>query len=129
MAILLSCDSKIERDYTLCLYECVIFSNSPEPAALYGGCCGAAQPFLRAPVEQWKLFQGAVFMKSSYNGKTVPSEGQPIGYSGGELQVPDTPIINNWRVRHLQFAAAVTDRLAFGGDSLSVIRTLHEYGS
>ena len=93
MAILLSCDSKIERDYTLCLYECVIFSNSPEPAALYGGCCGAAQPFLRAPVEQWKLFQGAVFMKSSYNGKTVPSEGQPIGYSGGELQVPDTPII------------------------------------
>src|SRR5881398_4109772 len=32
-------------------------------------------------------------MKSSYNGKPVPSQGKPIGYSGGELQVPDTPII------------------------------------
>src|SRR5439155_27211222 len=39
------------------------------------------------------LFQGAVFMKSSYNGNVVPSQGKPIGYSGGELQVPDTPII------------------------------------
>jgi hypothetical protein len=32
-------------------------------------------------------------MKSSYNGKAVPSEGKPIGYSGGELQVPEMPII------------------------------------
>jgi len=32
-------------------------------------------------------------MKSSYNGKAIPSDGKPIGYSGDELQVPDTPII------------------------------------
>src|SRR5438477_12452100 len=32
-------------------------------------------------------------MKSSYNGKPVPTEGKPIGYSRGELQVPDTAII------------------------------------
>src|SRR2546429_2629408 len=28
--------------------------------------------------------QGAVFMKTSYNGKAIPSEGKPIGYSGGD---------------------------------------------
>jgi len=32
-------------------------------------------------------------MKSVYNGQAVPAEGKAIGYSGGELQVPDTPII------------------------------------
>src|SRR3982074_2945542 len=32
-------------------------------------------------------------MKSSYNGKAIPSDGKPIGYSGDELQVPDTPVI------------------------------------
>src|SRR6204780_2403642 len=32
-------------------------------------------------------------MKSSYNGQTVPVGGKGIEYSGGELQVPDTPII------------------------------------
>jgi isocitrate dehydrogenase len=32
-------------------------------------------------------------MKSSYNGQTVPTGGKVIGYSGGELQVPDTPVI------------------------------------
>src|SRR5260370_2974121 len=32
-------------------------------------------------------------MKSAYNGKAVPSDGKSIGYSGGELQVPDSPII------------------------------------
>src|SRR5258708_1377314 len=45
------------------------------------------------PPEQSSLLQGAALMKSSYNGKAVPSEGKPIGYSGGELQVPDSPII------------------------------------
>src|SRR5438477_3289449 len=32
-------------------------------------------------------------MKNSYNGESIPADGKPIGYSGGELQVPDTPII------------------------------------
>src|SRR6184192_2437736 len=32
-------------------------------------------------------------MKSSYNGKPIPGDGKAIGYSGGELQVPDKPII------------------------------------
>jgi len=32
-------------------------------------------------------------MKSSYNGKPIPGDGKAIGYSGGELQVPDAPII------------------------------------
>src|SRR6202171_6545996 len=56
-------------------------------------------------------------MKNSYNGKAIPSEGQPIGYSGGELQVPDTPIIpfiegdgtgrDIWRASRRVFDAAV----------------------
>ena len=32
-------------------------------------------------------------MKSSYNGQAVPSDGTPIEYTGGELQVPANPII------------------------------------
>src|SRR5690349_20919697 len=32
-------------------------------------------------------------MKNSYNGKAIPADGKAIGYSGGELQVPDAPII------------------------------------
>ena len=32
-------------------------------------------------------------MKNAYNGQTVPADGKAIGYSGGELQVPDSPII------------------------------------
>src|SRR5207302_4971120 len=36
---------------------------------------------------------------------------------------------NNRSVRHLQLASAVADRLAFGGNRLPVIRTLHEYSS
>src|SRR5437588_6525158 len=32
-------------------------------------------------------------MKNSYHGESIPADGKPIGYSGGELQVPDTPII------------------------------------
>src|SRR5258707_3958443 len=37
--------------------------------------------------------RGVVSMKSSYNGNPIPAEGKAIGYSGGEVQVPDTPII------------------------------------
>jgi isocitrate dehydrogenase len=62
-------------------------------------------------------------MKSSYNGAAVPSEGQPIGYSGGKFQVPDRPIIpfiegdgtgrDIWRASRRVFDAAV--ERAFGG--------------
>src|SRR6202162_6512153 len=62
-------------------------------------------------------------MKTSYNGVNVPSEGKPIGYSGGELQVPDTPIIpfiegdgtgrDIWKASRRVFDAAVEH--AYGG--------------
>ncbi len=62
-------------------------------------------------------------MKNSYNGKAIPSEGKPIGYSGGELQVPDTPIIpfiegdgtgrDIWKASRRVFDAAVEQ--AYGG--------------
>src|SRR5258708_21298694 len=62
-------------------------------------------------------------MKNSYNGKAIPSEGKPIGYSGGELQVPDTPIIpfiegdgtgrDIWKASRRVFDAAVQQ--AYGG--------------
>src|SRR5258707_8405732 len=62
-------------------------------------------------------------MKSSYNGKAVPSEGKPIGYDGGELQVPETPIIpfiegdgtgrDIWKASQRVFDAAVEH--AYGG--------------
>jgi isocitrate dehydrogenase len=122
MALLL-CEFESVRDYTLLLRECDIFSSSPEPAGLQCGCCGAAHPFPRAPVERANLIQGAVFMKSSYNGKNIPSEGKSIGYSGGELQVPDTPIIpfiegdgtgrDIWKASRRVFDAAVEQ--AYGG--------------
>ena len=38
-------------------------------------------------------------MKSSYNGQAVPAGGQAIGYVGGELQVPDMPVIPVYRGR------------------------------
>jgi hypothetical protein len=75
------------------------------------------------PAEQSNITQGAVFMKSSYNGKAIPSEGKAIGYSGGELQVPDTPIIpfiegdgtgrDIWKASRRVFDAAVEQ--AYGG--------------
>jgi isocitrate dehydrogenase len=56
-------------------------------------------------------------MKSSYNGVSVPSDGKAIGYSGGELQVPDIPIIpyiegdgtgrDIWKASRRVFDAAV----------------------
>jgi isocitrate dehydrogenase len=62
-------------------------------------------------------------MKSSYNGQAVPADGKAIGYSGGELQVPDAPIIpfiegdgtgrDIWKASRRVFDAAV--ERAYGG--------------
>src|ERR1700745_203127 len=62
-------------------------------------------------------------MKSSYNGQAVPADGKAIGYSGGELQVPDSPIIpfiegdgtgpELWKASPRVFDAAVEH--AYGG--------------
>jgi isocitrate dehydrogenase len=62
-------------------------------------------------------------MKSSYNGQAVPVGGQAIGYAGGELQVPDVPVIpfiegdgtgrDIWRAARRVFDAAV--ERAYGG--------------
>jgi isocitrate dehydrogenase len=62
-------------------------------------------------------------MKSSYNGQAIPVGGKTIGYSGGELQVPDTPIIpfiegdgtgrDIWKASRRVFDAAV--ERAYGG--------------
>jgi isocitrate dehydrogenase len=56
-------------------------------------------------------------MKNSYNGQAIPAGGKPIGYGGGELQVPDTPIIpfiegdgtgrDIWKASRRVFDAAV----------------------
>src|SRR5437899_7336011 len=65
-------------------------------------------------------------MKSSYNGKPIPGDGKAIGYSGGELQVPDAPIIpfiegdgtgrDIWKASRRVFDAAVEQ--AYGGKRL-----------
>src|ERR1700681_2989303 len=62
-------------------------------------------------------------MKSSYNGQAIPAGGQAIGYSGGELQVPDVPVIpfiegdgtgrDIWKASRRVFDAAV--QKAYGG--------------
>ena len=62
-------------------------------------------------------------MKSAYNGQPVPADGAGIGYSGGELQVPDNPIIpfiegdgtgrDIWKASRRVFDAAVEH--AYGG--------------
>jgi isocitrate dehydrogenase len=62
-------------------------------------------------------------MKNAYNGQTVPADGKSIGYSGGELQVPDSPIIpfiegdgtgrDIWKASRRVFDAAVEH--AYGG--------------
>src|SRR6202162_1155433 len=56
-------------------------------------------------------------MKSTYNGQAVPKEGTPIDYSGGELQVPHSPIVpfiegdgtgrDIWKASRRVFDAAV----------------------
>src|SRR5215475_4607228 len=61
-------------------------------------------------------------MKNSYNGQTIPAGGQAIGYSGGELQVPDAPIIpfiegdgtgrDIWKASRRVFDAAVEQAYA-----------------
>src|SRR5262249_43557164 len=76
-----------------------------------------------APDAAWHLFRGSIpilemgNMKSSYNGQAVPSDGTPIEYSGGELQVPNNPIIpfiegdgtgrDIWKASRRVFDAAV----------------------
>src|SRR6201986_7439 len=62
-------------------------------------------------------------MKNAYNGQTVPADGKAIGYSGGALQVPDSPIIpyiegdgtgrDIWKASRRVFDAAVEH--AYGG--------------
>ena len=62
-------------------------------------------------------------MKNSYNGQAVPAGGQAIGYAGGELQVPDMPVIpfiegdgtgrDIWKASRRVFDAAV--ERAYGG--------------
>src|SRR5208282_3638625 len=62
-------------------------------------------------------------MKSAYNGVGVPGDGKAIGYSGGELQVPERPIIpfiegdgtgrDIWKASRRVFDAAVEK--AYGG--------------
>src|SRR5579885_2437559 len=66
---------------------------------------------------------GHLFMRNSYNGQPIPAEGKPIGYSNGELQVPDTPILpfiegdgtgrDIWKASRRVFDAAVEH--AYGG--------------
>ncbi len=50
-------------------------------------------------------------MKNTYNGQAIPADGKAIGYSGGELQVPDNPddsvYRGRWhRARYLESVAA-----------------------
>src|SRR5438477_5048039 len=62
-------------------------------------------------------------MKSSYNGLSVPHDGEAIQYSGGKFQVPDNPIIpfiegdgtgrDIWKASQRVFDAAVEK--AYGG--------------
>jgi len=62
-------------------------------------------------------------MKSTYNGKAIPADGKPVGYRGGELQVPDAPIIpyiegdgtgrDIWKASQRVFDGAVQH--AYGG--------------
>ncbi len=62
-------------------------------------------------------------MKQSYNGQAIPANGKVIEYSGGELRVPDAPIIpfiegdgtgrDIWKASRRVFDAAVEQ--AYGG--------------
>src|ERR1700692_4653793 len=62
-------------------------------------------------------------MKNSYNGQAIPADGKAIGYSGDELQVPNTPVIpfiegdgtgrDIWKASRRVFDAAVEH--AYGG--------------
>ncbi len=62
-------------------------------------------------------------MKQSYNGRPIPSEGQPIQYANGKFTIPDHPIIpfiegdgtgrDIWKASRRVFDAAVD--LVYGG--------------
>jgi isocitrate dehydrogenase len=62
-------------------------------------------------------------MKTSYNGRAIPSDGEPIQYAGGKFAIPDRPIIpyiegdgtgrDIWKASQRVFDAAV-DRV-YGG--------------
>src|SRR5258705_1258848 len=62
-------------------------------------------------------------MKNAYNGVAVPGDGKAIGYEGGALKVPETPIIpfiegdgtgrDIWKASRRVFDAAV--ERAYGG--------------
>ena len=62
-------------------------------------------------------------MKPSYNGRPIPSDGQPIQFVGGKFVIPDRPIIpfiegdgtgrDIWKASRRVFDAAV--ELAYGG--------------
>src|SRR6202162_4719579 len=62
-------------------------------------------------------------MKNSYNRQAIPADGKAIGYSGDELQVPNTPVIpfiegdgtgrDIWKASRRVFDAAVDH--AYGG--------------
>src|ERR1700688_3511846 len=62
-------------------------------------------------------------MKNSYNRQAIPADGKAIGYSGDEVQVPNTPVIpfiegdgtgrDIWKASRRVFDAAVEH--AYGG--------------
>jgi isocitrate dehydrogenase len=70
-----------------------------------------------------QIAEDAELMKNAYNGQTIPADGQAIGYGGGELQVPNNPIIpfiegdgtgrDIWKASRRVFDAAVEH--AYGG--------------
>jgi isocitrate dehydrogenase len=100
-----------------------MLSSSVKSAEFRGGCTKAAHPFPFVPAKQSNITQGAVSMKSLYNGMAVPADGKAIGYNAGELQVPDSPIIpfiegdgtgrDIWKASRRVFDAAVEK--AYGG--------------
>src|SRR6202166_3427982 len=63
-------------------------------------------------------------MKNSYNRQAIPADGKAIGYSGGEIDVPHTPVIpfsegdgtgrDIWKASRRVFDAAVEH--AYGGE-------------
>src|SRR5260221_12131404 len=103
--------------------RCDIFSSSVARIApvlasetTTSAATAAATKFVLVPRE-------TTYMKSVYNGLTVPAEGRTIGYANGELQVPDSPVIpfiegdgtgrDIWKASRRVFDAAVEH--AYGG--------------
>src|SRR5580692_1736307 len=100
--------------------RCGMFSGPLETHTIPRARRNAARHFNR---KYAKNQGGFAFMKSSYNGQAIPVGGKGIGYSSGELQVPDTPIIpfiegdgtgrDIWKASRRVFDAAVEH--AYGG--------------